>query len=254
MIRDENYWNNKWQQAPVTYTGRALRGSTERIVCDVKDFVMANDVILAEVIHDYQLKQDTPNATAHTIQKFVVRFLNYAGDDEASECPEFWQFPFETLQSGIGDCEDGAILIASLMIQAGIPAYRVKVCAGYVQESPTAPQGGHAYCIYLADRERDRQDWVVLDWCYFEDSELAPEDKPLARKGGYNGSYGSLWFTFNNELSWNQAGLEIDARRISRNRSTTSTSSDSTSVSESIQSAEPTLKKVMEKIKAKMQN
>jgi len=220
MIRDAYYWDNKWRHAPITYSGRALRGSSERIVCDVKDFITVNDAILAEIIHDYKLKRNTHNATVHAIQKFVVKFLDYVGDEEASECPEFWQFPFETLQSGIGDCEDGAILMASLMIQAGVPAYRVKVCAGYVQESPTAPQGGHCYCIYLADKRGGTQSWVVIDWCYYEDSDMAPEHKPLAKEGGYNGCYQELWFTFNNEYSWNQADLEVDARRISRNRST----------------------------------
>jgi hypothetical protein len=219
MIRDADYWNNKWQQAPITYSGRALRSRSERIVCDVKCFITPNDALLAEIIHEYRLQQETFNATAHAIQKLVIRFLGYSGDEESSQCPEFWQFPFESLQSGVGDCEDGAILMASLMIQAGIPTYRVKVSAGYVQESPTAPQGGHAYCIYLADRGSDEQDWVVMDWCYFQDPHLAPEEKPLARAGGYNGCYQDIWFTFNNEYSWNQESLEIEARRISRNRS-----------------------------------
>jgi len=245
MVRDAYYWNNKWRQAPVTYSGRALRGSTENIACDVKDFIMTNDAILTEIIHDYRLKRNTHNATAQAIQKFVVDFLDYTDDEEGSSCPEFWQFPFESLQSGIGDCEDGAILIASLMIQAGIPAYRVKVCAGFVQESPTAPQGGHAYCIYLADRGRNDQSWVVLDWCYYEDSDIAPEDKPLAKRGGYNGCYGTLWFTFNNEHSWNQDSLEISGRRISRSRSTSSKEELSMVTS---------LKSVMTKIKDKVKD
>ncbi|HDN25923.1 MAG TPA: transglutaminase domain-containing protein [Thioploca sp.] len=243
MIRDANYWNNKWQQAPITYTGRALRGSTERIVCDVKGFMTVNDALLTEVIQDYQLSKHTHNATAQAIQQFVVRFLDYVGDEEASDCPEFWQFPFETLQSGIGDCEDGAILAASLMIQAGIPAHRVKVCAGYVQESPTAPQGGHAYCIYLADRRWGAQDWVVMDWCYYQDPETPPEYKPLAKEGGYNGNYHELWFTFNNEFSWNQDGLEIEARRISRSQSSTPLKEE--------KPVEMSLKSVMTKIKSK---
>lgn len=246
MKRDAYYWNNKWQQAPITYSGRALRGKTERIVCDVKCFVTSNDALLDEILHDYQLKRDTPNATAHVIQQFVVRFLDYAGDENTSDCPEFWQFPFETLQSGIGDCEDGAILMASLMIQAGIPAYRVKVCAGYVQASSTAPQGGHAYCIYLADRRDGSQDWVIMDWCYYEDSLTAPEDKPLARHGGYQGCYQELWFTFNNEYSWNQDSVEIDARRISRNQS-------ATPLKETM-SVEMNLKSVMKKIKGKVKD
>jgi hypothetical protein len=222
MIRDAQFWNNKWQQAPITYSGRSLavNKNLENLVCDVKCFITPNDALLAEIIHDYRLKKENFNATAQAIQQFIVKFLDYADDDNTNECPEFWQFPFESLQSGIGDCEDGAILMASLMIQTGIPAYRVKVAAGYVQESPTAPLGGHAYCIYLADRKNQEQEWVIMDWCYYEDSPLAPESKPLAKLGGYNRCYSDIWFTFNNEYSWNQEGLEIEARRISRSRAT----------------------------------
>ncbi|MDM8560025.1 transglutaminase-like domain-containing protein [Candidatus Parabeggiatoa sp. HSG14] len=245
MSKDANFWNNKWQQSPITYGGRALRGSTERILCDVKGFITVNDAFLSEIIRDYRLRKYTPNETVHAIQNFVVRFLDYVGDDESSECSEFWQFPFETLQSRIGDCEDGAILMASLMIQAGVPAYRIKVCAGFVQESPTAPEGGHAYCVYLADRGEDSQDWVVIDWCYYEDSDTPPEYKPLAKNGGYRSCYKDIWFTFNNEFSWNQGSLEIEPRRISRNRSAPLKGEVATEI---------TLQSVMEKIKSKVKN
>ncbi|MDM8564396.1 transglutaminase-like domain-containing protein [Candidatus Halobeggiatoa sp. HSG11] len=248
MNRNASFWNNKWRQSPITYTGRALRGSTERIVCDVKCFITPNDTILDEIIRDYRLRKSTHNDTAHAVQKFVVNFLDYVGDDDASECPEFWLFPFETLQSGVGDCEDGAILIASLMLKAGIPAYRIKVAAGYVQASPTAPQGGHAYCVYLADRSYGNQDWVVLDWCYYEDSRIAPEDKPLARRGGYRGCYKDIWFTFNNEFSWNQSSLEIDARRISRGQA------EATGSSSGVIKQENPITAVMDNIKAKIKN
>lgn len=111
-------------------------------------------------------------------------------------------------------CEDFGITMASLMINAGIPAYRVKVAAGFVQAAPGALQGGHAYCIYLADRpDSERgQEWVVNDWCYLEDSKIPQELKPLAKDGGYNGCYKEVWFTFNNEFSWNQTALEISGR------------------------------------------
>ena len=246
MNRNAQFWDNKWRQSPITYTGRALRGDNERIVCDVKCFITPNDTILTEIISDYRLRKSTHNETAQAIQKFVVNFLDYVGDEDASECPEFWLFPFETLQSGVGDCEDGAILIASLMIKAGIPAYRVKVAAGYVKASPTAPQGGHAYCVYLADRNYGNQDWVILDWCYYEDSRLTPEDKPLARRGGYRGCYKDIWFTFNNEFSWNQTNLEIDARRISRSQA------DSNDKTTGAVSKSDPITGVMDKIKAKV--
>jgi len=220
------YWNDKWEKAPIIYTGRALRGASyhKQIDVDVKAFLKRNDAILWHVITQLGLRKDTPNETALAIQSFVCNFLKYKYDDLASECPEFWLFPFEAIQSEIGDCEDGAILIASLLINAGVPSWRVKVCAAQVMADPVfAPSdtelGGHAYCIYLADRpESERKlEWVILDWCYLQDPEVPIVDKPLARNGGSEGAYRSIWFTFNNDNSWAQSSFEVKPR-ISKNR------------------------------------
>jgi predicted flap endonuclease-1-like 5' DNA nuclease len=123
------------------------------------------------------------------------------------------------------NCEDGAILIASLLINAGIPSWRVKVCAAQVIADPTfAPseteEGGHAYCIYLADRpESERKlEWVILDWCYLQDPEITIEKKPLAGDGGQEGAYKDIWFTFNDQYSWAQSAFEVKEGRISHNR------------------------------------
>lgn len=218
MIRDANFWNNKWPRAPILYGGRVLRIGKEAIGCDVKNFITPKDELIKRVVEYYHLRKPTANETALACQKFVVSFLTYKYDDDLNLTPEFWQFPFETLQSEHGDCEDGAILTATLCVHAGIPAHRVKVAAGYVKDSPTAPEGGHAYCIYLADRGKDNQEWVILDWCYFSDENLPIERKPLAKDGGYNKCYKDVWFTFNNELSWNQQSLVLEAR-ISENQS-----------------------------------
>lgn len=205
---DESYWNNKWPKAPIIYNGRALRGKSDRIGVDVKNFIVTNDELLRDVISKYRLKKRDHDETAWAVQKWVVKFLTYKYDEESVNCPEFWQFPFESLQSAIGDCEDGAILITSLLINAGVPSWRCKVAAGYVQSSPTAPQGGHGYAIYLANDG----EWRILDWCYYEDSRTRVQDKPLAKNGGYNNCYKETWFTFNNEFSWNQESLRLGAR------------------------------------------
>jgi len=133
--------------------------------------------------------------------------------------------PFESIQSEIGDCEDGAILIASLLINAGIPSWRVKVCAAQVVADPVfAPSdselGGHAYCIYLADRPDSERnlEWVILDWCYLQDPEVPIEEKPLAGDGGQEGAYKDIWFTFNDEYSWAQSAFEVKEGRISNKR------------------------------------
>lgn len=210
---NENYTNNKWPKSPIIYNGRALRGSKDRIGADVKGFISTNDEILKDIVSKYRLAKSDPDAAAWAVQKWVVKFLTYKYDEEQNNCPEFWQFPFESLQSEIGDCEDGAILITSLMIHSGVPAWRTKVAAGYVQSSPTAPQGGHAYNIYLANSG----DWKICDWCYYEDSNLAIKDKPRAKDGGQKNAYKDVWFTFNNEYAWNQESLKLDGR-ISNDR------------------------------------
>lgn len=148
---NENYWDTKWPKAPIIYNGRTLKKNNDKIGVDVKDFITHNDEVLLAVVNKYNLKKTTCDETALAVQKFVVENVIYKYDTESSLVPEFWQFPFETIFSKVGDCEDGAILIASLCINAGIPEWRVKVAAGYVQPNPNAPQGGHGYCIYLAD-------------------------------------------------------------------------------------------------------
>ncbi len=221
------YWNNKWEKAPIIYTGRALRAEVykKQIDVDVKAFIKKNDAILWHVVTQIGLRKETPNETALAIQNFVCNFLKYKYDDLTAEVPEFWLFPFESIQAEIGDCEDGAILIAALLINAGIPSWRVKVSAAEVLADPIfAPSdselGGHAYCLYLADRpESERKlEWVILDWCYLQDPEVPIEKKPLAGDGGTEGAYKDVLFTFNDEYSWAQTALEVKEGRISQNR------------------------------------
>lgn len=212
-IKDKDYYDNKWKKAPIIYSGRALRTEDKRVGVDVKTFISSNDAVLQEIIKKYRLKKRNPDDTAWAIQKWVVRFLTYKYDSEANDVAEFWQFPFESIASRVGDCEDGSILIASLCINAGIPPFRVKVAAGYVQSAPTAPQGGHAYTVYLGEDGG----WRILDWCYFEDSKLKITKKPLAKNGGQKNAYKDVWFTFNNENSWNQKSLKL-AGRISNGK------------------------------------
>lgn len=213
MSYDKDYWNGKWPNSPILYNGRALMNK-KQVGIDVRDFIAEQDILVENVVKQYNLKQSTANQTAWAVQKWIVGFLTYKDDVKINLVPEFWQFPFETLQSKFGDCEDGAILTATLMIAAGVPNWRVKVAAGYVQQAPTAPQGGHAYCLFLADDATSQTgfNWKICDWCYFEDSKVAPEQKPLAKNGGFNGCYKDVWFTFNDEFSWNQTSLAIDGR------------------------------------------
>lgn len=209
MKYNAKYWNDKYVKKPIIYQCRTLKDGNSLVEIDVKNFICENDEVLKKYVQKYGLKKRTYNETALACQKFVVDSIKYVSDDDNSKIYEYWQFPYETVVSQIGDCEDGAILIASLMITCGVPCYRVRVTCGYVQASPTAPTNGHAYCTYLADRSKDNQDWVILDWCYYEDTELKCEEKPLLKEGGYNNCYGEIWFSFNDEYSWTKDEVTI---------------------------------------------
>jgi len=145
----------------------------------------------------------------------------------------------------VKNCEDGGILITSLLINAGIPPWRAKVVAGYVKPGPKAEMGGHGYSIYLADRADSQRslEWVILDWCFFPDPKIPIEKKPLAKNGGYAGCYLDTWFTFNNQYSWNQEALTIKEGRISNNY---------TAIKEDVIMEELSIDNIIDKIDRKM--
>lgn len=208
----EQYWNEKHPQQKVIYSGRAIpevelkNHILDGVQIDVRNMITAPDAILQQIIEENNLKAESHDETVLRIQKWVVMNLKYVSDDAVEGVSEYWQFPFETLATGTGDCEDGAILIASLAINADVPTFRIRVTAGMVQEAPTAPLGGHGYCTYL--RESDNTH-VVIDWCYLEDSSVITEHKIPMKDNPY---YKSVWFSFNHIMSWGTDSYEIDGR------------------------------------------
>ncbi len=63
---------------------------------------------------------------AHIITEFVSREIRYARTNGLDP----WQFPEETLSLKSGDCEDRALLIASLLLASGITSFNVRVALG----------------------------------------------------------------------------------------------------------------------------
>ncbi len=214
-FKNPNYWNNKYELSNVVYQGRVMRNKTKPITVDVRVFITRKDELLQRIIKFFRLKRDNFNETVLKCHRFVANFLIFKEDDESVDCPEFWQFPFETIHTGVGDCEDGAILLASLMINAGIPTWRVKVASGFVLNIKNKKLMGHTYVLYLADRPESKRglEWVVLDWCYLKDIRLKIEEKPLAKQGGKLNAYRQIWFTFNDEYCWSSNSFKIKEGR-----------------------------------------
>lgn len=126
---------------------------------------------------------------ANDILKLVINTIEYTSDAK-----ENWQWANETKEMRKGDCEDGAIYMANIMLRAGIPSWRIRLNAGDVRGA------GHAYVTYL--RELDNN-WYVLDWCYW------PRESINFKKKWKNAQkYFGIWWSLDSENGYKKAVLD----------------------------------------------
>ena len=206
VVKNEAYWEAKHPRIIQMYDGRPLPDG-KRFKMDVTSFVWTKDATLEKVIKDNGLRRMDIDDVVLRCQRWVVGNIRYRTDDKIG-ASEYFLFPVETVAMAQGDCEDGAILIASLVLCC-LPTtehWRIRVSAGIVQSAPTAPEGGHAYVTYCRPKDNE---WVVIDWCYLEDSRVKINDKPRARD---NKPYKTVWFSFNADSAWSHINFELSGR------------------------------------------
>jgi len=107
---------------------------------------------------------DSNDEKAYKLHKWVLENFPYITDEQQYGREELWVSPVMSLRAGAGDCEDGAFLLHSLMLNAGIPADRIRTYGGMVEVPGSNQEGGHAWTAYR--RESDNE-WVVLDTSYY---------------------------------------------------------------------------------------
>ena len=188
----EHYYNNKYPKSAKLYSGRALPDG-EKLKIDVRNFYTPIDVTLPKINHTLLNFDDIARTTLH----YVHKNIEYTTDKTQVGLPEFWMFAFETMHTKKGDCEDGAILIANILLKSGIPYWRIRIMAGDVKIDSST--GGHAYCCYLSDKDNK---WYVLDWCYYyteSNSWLSWQD---AKR------YTDVWFSFNTKYCFSNDKLD----------------------------------------------
>jgi len=172
----EEYWNNKREKTNSLYSGRNIIGQESNVTIDPRMFFHYNDSTIPLVTGS------SNDNIAQNALKRVIRYITYTSDTTLFKKPETWLFAFETWKLRKGDCEDGAILLANMLLRAGIPYWRIRLNAGDVKG------GGHAWVSYL--REED-DEWYCLDWCYWPNDSL----DWLKYKDAEN--YYSIWFSWN---------------------------------------------------------
>lgn len=135
----EKYWNEK--RVKVNKQWKARDG----VNMDVRCFFQ----------RDCTLPKFTGSADeiAKKVLSWGIRNIHYELDDG-----EFWQYGYETYLSRVGDCEDGAILMANIMYNSGVPYWRIRLNIGKVKG------GYHAWLTYLKEEDNE---WYVMDWCYW---------------------------------------------------------------------------------------
>lgn len=96
---------------------------------------------------------------AAIISEFVSKHIRYERDDKIDP----WQYPEETLALKNGDCEDRALLLASLMLASGISPYNVRVCLGKMRlyfHAPKKPLDcDHVWVMYKSETGQ----WQVVE-------------------------------------------------------------------------------------------
>ena len=183
-IELEQYWNSKITPTIVKYNyDRAINKPV-----DVRKFLTEqNDKITTVVGVNNDEK-------ANKALLLVNRKIKYTTAKDKAHKGEYWQFANETWNSKSGDCEDGAILMANIMIASGIPYWRIRVNAGDVKG------GGHAYVTYLKEEDNT---WYVMDWCYYGDESFSFGMTWKDAK-----KYFGIWFSFNKKYAFIKSELD----------------------------------------------
>ncbi len=128
-------------------------------------------------------KAKTNDQKMYAIEQWVINNIKYKTDQENYKMSEYWAYPTLTLSKKSGDCEDGAYLMHSLAIAAGVPYEKLRTYGGYVELEEGLPiLAGHAWTAYKRDTDNE---WVVTDWCYWPTSETLTTREPMKNKFKY---------------------------------------------------------------------
>lgn len=193
-----NYYNNKYPKQKINYKRTDTTGT---IKIDVRCFIQKNN-------YNYPEFKGTDDEIALESLKYVIKNVKYQSDTTTNNMSEYWQFPYQTLNSKIGDCEDGSLLLASIMLYNKIPSWKIRVNCGYVVNPYTNNTEGHAYTTYYCEETKT---WITLDWCYLPDKTII--NKRVSYKD--NSIYNSVWFSFNDLYAWgNDADIRIAEKEM----------------------------------------
>ena len=141
---------------------------------DYERYLQFYNANIASLAHSIVDRSDSNDEKIYKIEQWVIENIEYVLDIHNYGMNEYWATPTLTILREQGDCEDGAFLIHSLALHAGVPIDRLRTYGGFVELEEGIPLlGGHGWTAYK--RESD-DEWVEVDWCYY------PTDTSLAER------------------------------------------------------------------------
>ena len=218
---EEEYWNNRVPKADILFTARKLPGYQMHFPVDVRQMITINDSVIRNDLEDHTLivndagncNEDIFRIYRHSRVKEINPYF-YQYDNYIFGC-EFFMYPYELRVLKKGDCDDWGIELASYLITAGVPEWRVRCVVGLTRSG-----GGHLTVCVLAD---DLTTWYHINsttpWWVVEENVWGKlTDFPKADDSSDEMGIGDVWFSFNNKFAWHtfETHASVDnARRTS---------------------------------------
>lgn len=182
LLPNVNKIKMNWIQLKMSFIDGKVIEQKDDPVHDYAEFLAYPNKVIENLANRIVEPGDSNDVKAYKILMWVQDNIEYKSDIENYGRTEWWTTPMETLDRMSGDCEDGAFLIHSLMLNAGIPWDRIRTYGGEVFAGAGAATGGHGWTSYM--RELDDV-WVVLDWCYYPNDKLVSERQPMSEDKKY---------------------------------------------------------------------
>ena len=127
-----------------------------------------------------------------------TQVFEYENDDVTTGQMEYWMFPFELRAMKKGDCDDWANELASYLIGANVPEFRVRVVCG-----ETRTGGGHS-TVYVLDDSLSTWRHLNSTTPYAAIHGLDLKDMPTSKDTNDGIGIGQVWFSYNNQFAWHQ--------------------------------------------------
>ena len=207
----EDYWNNKYPMAKITYKCRPLPSSKTKISVPVNVFLTPFDPFIIADLKEwglYQTKEDYETLVPEIYRNIFKKYYKYVLDEPQFGIDEVWLFPFELRETKKGDCEDWANLQMSYYLAAGVPDWMVRGVAG------ECDLGSHA-TVYVYSPNRAK--FVHLNSTYssvYDTLAEFPTHKD-AEEGRDKLGIKSVWFSYTAKsgfYSFNQEQTEANIK------------------------------------------